>query len=98
MHQIKRGAELMMRLALLCSIATAQQQPESTAKSTTPTQLKPQTQTPPVPNPQPKEEVYGPYVPYLAPAPVQSPVSDLLPTGCATPAYVVPPGDVYGPY
>jgi hypothetical protein len=80
MLQIKRAAELMMPLALLCSIATAQQ-PGSAATSTASAQVKAQTQTPP---------------PQTAPAPGIGP--DALPTACITPTYVVPPGDVYGPY
>jgi len=81
MLQIKRVAKLMMPLALLCSIVTAQQ-PGSAAASTAPAQDKAQTQTPP-----PQKTTLSPGV-----------GPDALPTACVTPTYVVPPGDVYGPY
>jgi hypothetical protein len=100
MLPIKRAAKLMMPLALLCSIATAQQ-PDSAAKSTAPPQVKAQTQTPPVET-QPARPVAGPYVSNAGPAQkaptIQGAGTDALPTACPTPVYVVRPGDVYGPY
>jgi hypothetical protein len=90
----------MMPLALLCSIATAQQ-PDSAAKSTAPPQVKAQTQTPPVET-QPAQQVAGPYVSNVGPAQkaptIRGVGTDALPPACPTPVYVVPPGDVYGPY
>ena len=101
MLQIKRAVELMMPLALLCSIATAQQQPDSSAKSTAPTQLKAQTQMPPVET-QPAQQVAGAYVSNVGLAQktptIRGVGTDALPTACPTPVYAVPPGDVYGPY
>jgi hypothetical protein len=99
MLRIKRAAELMMPLALLCSVATAQQQPDSPRKSAAPTQLKAQTQTPPPPKTRRRQQVsvrHGARTQKTAP--VQNAIIDVLPAACATPAYVVPPGDVYGAY
>jgi hypothetical protein len=90
----------MMPLALLCSIATAQQ-PDSAAKSTVPPQVKAQTQTPPI-EAQPAQQVAGPYVSNVGPAQktptIRGVGTDALPTACPTPVYAVRPGDVYGPY
>jgi hypothetical protein len=99
MLQIKRVAELMP-LALLCSIAMAQQ-PGSAAKSTTPAQLKVQTQAPPV-EMQLAQQVSGPNASDVGPAQktptIRGTGTDALPTACPTPVYAVPPGDVYGRY
>jgi hypothetical protein len=98
MFQIKLAAVLMMPVAFLCSVATAQQ-PDSVAKPTAATQLKPQTQTPPPLKTQSQQKASVPDVaPTQTTAPVQRAVTDVLPPACATPTYVVPPGDVYGSY
>ena len=103
MCQIKLAAILVMPLAFLCSIATAQErQPGSPAKPSAATQLKPQTQlTPPVKT-QPPQQVAGPHVSNVRPAQKMPTIAgtgaDALPTACPTPIYAVPPGDVYGPY
>jgi hypothetical protein len=100
MFQIKRAAKLMMPLALLCSIAMAQQ-PGSAAKSTTRAQLKVQTQAPPV-EMQLAQQVSGPNASDVGPAQktptIRGTGTDALPTACPTPVYAVPPGDVYGRY
>jgi hypothetical protein len=100
MFQIKPAAVLMMPLAFLCSVATAQQ-PDNAAKSTAPAQVKAQTQTLPV-EAQPAQQVAGPYVSNAGPAQktptIRGVGTDALPTACPTPVYAVPPGDVYGPY
>jgi len=83
----------MMPLALLCSIATAQQQPDSPAKSTAPKPLKARAQTPARRKTRPPVVAQTPTT-----APVQGAASDILPTACPTPVYAVPPGDVYGAY
>jgi hypothetical protein len=100
MLQVKLAAVLMMPLAFFCSIASAQeQQPDRVAKSTTPAKLQQQMQPTPPLTTQPKQ---GVSVPDLAPtettSPAQSAITDVLPSACVTPAYVVPPGDVYGSY
>src|SRR6266567_8969923 len=103
MCQIKLAAILVMPLAFLCSIATAQErQPGSPAKPSAATQLKPQTQlTPPVKT-QPPQQVAGPHVSNVRPAQKMPTIAvigaDAPPTACPTPIYAVPPGDVYGPY
>jgi hypothetical protein len=100
MFQIKPAAVLMMPLAFLCSVATAQQ-PDDAAKSTAHAQVKAQTQTLPV-EAQPAQQVAGPYVSNAGPAQktptIRGVGTDALPTACPTPVYAVPPGDVYGPY
>jgi hypothetical protein len=104
MFQIKRAIILVTPLAIFCAVAAAQnqQQPDSVAKSTASTQIKPQTPTPAPVKTQPPQQMSGPYVSDVAPA--QKPSSgpgagtDALPTPCTTPTYAVPPGDVYGPY
>jgi hypothetical protein len=99
MLQIKRVAELMP-LALLCSIAMAQQ-PDSAATSPAPAQIKAQTQTPSVET-QPAQQVAGPNTSNVAPVQktptIRGVGTDALPTACPTPVYAVRPGDVYGPY
>jgi hypothetical protein len=56
-------------------------------------------QTPPPLKTQPQEAVSAPDgEPAHKTATAQSVGSDLLPADCATPVYVVPPGDVYGSY
>jgi hypothetical protein len=100
MLQIKRAAKLMMPLALLCSIAMAQQ-PDSTAKSTEPVQVKAQTQAPPIKT-QAAQQIAGSNVSNVGPAQktptIRGTGTDALPPACPTPVYAVPPGDVYGPY
>jgi hypothetical protein len=98
MFQIKLAAQLMMPLALVCSLAAAQQ-PASIAKSTTPAQLKPQTPAPPPLDTQPRQGVSVPDEdPIEKTPPVQSAATDILPTACATPVYAAPPRDVFGAY
>ncbi len=90
MCQIKLAAILVMPLAFLCSIATAQErQPGSPAKPSAATQLKPQTQlTPPVKT-QPPQQVAGPHVSNVRPAQKMPTIAgtgaDALPTACPTP-------------
>jgi hypothetical protein len=105
MLRIKLAAVLVMPLAFFCAIAAAQkqaQQPNSHTQPVAPMQLKAQAQTLPPSKTPLQGEVYGPHVPDVAPTQkitsVQNAVTDILPTTCATPAYVVPPGDVYGSY
>src|SRR4030088_1437709 len=101
MSQIKLAALLMMPLAFFCAVAAAQnqQQPDSAVKSTAPTKLNPQTQTSRPVKTQPQKKVYSSHVASARKrAPVQRPVTDILPTSCTTSEYVVPPGDVYGSY
>lgn len=91
----------MMPLAFFCAVAAAQnqQQPDSAVKSTAPTKLNPQTQTSRPVKTQPQKKVYSSHVASARKrAPVQRPVTDILPTSCTTSEYVVPPGDVYGSY
>jgi hypothetical protein len=100
MLQIKRAAKLMMPLALLCSIAMAQQ-PDSTATSTAPVQVKAQTQAPPVET-QTAQQVAASNVANVGAAQktptIRGAGTDALPPACPTPVYAVRPGDVYGPY
>jgi hypothetical protein len=110
MNQIKLAALSMMPFALLCSIATAQEQPPACPVTPPPApvvpQIKSQVQPPAAPQ---HEEVFGPYVPYTGPLlqkaapPPQPMVADALPTSCNTTA---PPPvktqpeheEVFGPY
>jgi hypothetical protein len=101
MLQIKLAAALMMPLAFFCAVATAQQQqqPDSHAKPTAAIPLKPQTPTPPPVKVKPRQGVFvADATPTRKRAPVQGATSDVLPPACSKPAYIVPPGDVYGTY
>jgi hypothetical protein len=104
MRQIKLAAILVMPLAFSCAVAGAQNQPQpdSAAKSTITTPVKPQTQTPPPVKTQPTQQVAGPYVSNVGPdqktPTIRGVGTDALPTACPTPVYAVPPGDVYGAY
>jgi len=104
MFQIKRAIILVTPLAIFCAVAAAQnqQQPDSVAKSTASTQIKPQTPTPAPVKTQPPQQISGPYVSDVAPTQKLSSGPgvgiDALPAACTTPTYAVPPGDVYGPY
>jgi hypothetical protein len=98
MFQIKLATILVTPLAFFCVAAAAQnqQQLDNSANSTTPSQLKSQTQTHAPHKSQPRRQAS------VAPArkTIQAPgaASDILPTACPTPVYAVPPGDVYGAY
>jgi hypothetical protein len=95
MFQIKLAAQLMMPLALFCSLAHAQQQqeqqqPDCQVKPAVPSQPTTQTQTPPPLNTQSQPEAYGSYVPYAGPMiqkapPAQAEVAAPLPSVCYTP-------------
>ena len=100
MLQIKLAAALMMPLAFFCAVATAQQQqPDSHAKPTAAIPLKPQTPMPPSVKAKPRQGVFvADATPTRKRAAVQGATSDVLPPTCAKPAYIVPPGDVYGTY
>jgi hypothetical protein len=97
MLQIKLAAVLMMPLAFLCSLAAAQErQPDNSANSTTPSQLKSQTQIHTPHKSQPRQQAS--LTPTRKTIPAPDSASDILPTACPTPVYAVPPGDVYGAY
>src|SRR6266566_1885825 len=90
MCQIKLAAILVMPLAFLCSIATAQErQPGSPAKPSAATQLKPQTQLTPSVKTQPPQQVAGPHVSNVRPAQKMPTIAgtgaDPPPTACPTP-------------
>src|SRR5258708_10028292 len=88
MFQIRLVAVLMMPLALFGSVASAQQQPDSAAKSTAPAQIKPQTQTPPPVKTHPPQQVARHYVSNIAPAQKTPTISA---TATATPPPPHPP-------
>jgi hypothetical protein len=109
MYQRKLAAILVTPLAFLCAVAAAQNQPppDTAAKSASPAPVKTapintQTQTAPPVTAQPLQQVASPNASNVAPAQKRPTIlgtgSDALPTGCPTPVYAVPPGDVYGPY
>jgi hypothetical protein len=97
MLQIKLAAVMMMPLAFLCSLAAAQErQPDNSANSTTSSQTRPQTQIHTPHKSQPRQQAS--VTPTRKAISAPDSVSDILPTACPTPVYVVPPGDVYGAY
>jgi hypothetical protein len=97
MLQIKLAAVMMMPLAFLCSLAAAQErQQDNSANSTTASQPRPQTQIHTPHKSQPRQQAS--VTPTRKTIPAPDSVSDILPTACPTPVYVVPPGDVYGAY
>jgi hypothetical protein len=104
MCQIKLATILVTPLAFLCAVAAAQkQQPKpSAAKTEAPAQVKVQTQTPPSGKTQSSQQVAASHASNVEPphktATIAGTGADSLPTACPTPIYVVPPGDVYGPY
>jgi hypothetical protein len=91
MPQIKFAAMLMMPLFLCCVASAQQQASDNVAKSTTPTNLKSK-------SPSSAEEVYGSYVPYIAPTKKvvqpQDDTSNTIPPACGT----LQPDPVYGAY
>jgi hypothetical protein len=92
MSQVKLAAMLMMPLAFLCSVASAQQQAsDNVAKSTAPTDIKSKSQSP-------QDEVYGFYVPYVPPAKnvtlPQGDAANTVPAACTT----LQADPVYGTY
>jgi hypothetical protein len=94
MPQIKLAALLLMPMAFACSVTTTQaQQSDSLAKATAPADIKPKTEAV-------QEEVYGAYVPYVAPAKKvsqpQGEVASSLPEVC--PPAQLQPDPVYGSY
>ena len=104
MSQKKLAAILVTPLVFCCAVAAAQnqQQPDTAAKSTATTVAKAQAQSPPGVQTQPPQQVAGPSISSVGPAQKTPAIpgagTDAVPTGCPTPIYVVPPGDVYGPY
>jgi hypothetical protein len=110
MFQIKLAVVLMTQLTFLGAISLAQeQQSDSVAKNTAPSHLKSPKKVPPPQNPQPQEDVYGPYIPYVAPnqktALPQDTAAGTVPTGCTpnerTPyplTFQAPANEVYGSY
>jgi hypothetical protein len=83
MIQMKIAAVMMVPLTFCGFAACAQEpQPNCVATATVPSQLKPQTSSPFLP-----QEHYGPYVPYtgppLAATPPQTGTTDVTPTACS---------------
>lgn len=96
MVKIKIAAALILPLAFVCSIASAQErQSGASARESAPAQASPPSQT------QSQPEGNGSYAPYVTqPEKAVSPqggVTDVLPEGCGTPP-PVPKDEVYGPY